>query len=279
MAAGDPGETWTLFALPVAGLRRMLEQTAYAASTEETRYYLRGVRFGIDDADGPKLAAVATDGHRMGVAAIAVPPGAEGMPEIIVPSAAAAALGKMLAKLDGSAPVAVAVRRHPAGVSFGLPPAATGGATGGAAGGGSVLTVKLIDGTFPAYQRVIPRRSAEPGDNGYANTMAFDAPALLETVGRIVAASEDPKRACVTLEGVEGGGVAVSSAGSGAAHAETVPGAAWTGRPIRIGFQARYLRDALARIGGRTEMLCAGSGDPVRLDGPDGTHVIMPMRV
>jgi DNA polymerase-3 subunit beta len=47
-------------------LRRLFDKSKFAISTEETRYYLNGVYLHVAEADdGPRCAAVATDGHRL----------------------------------------------------------------------------------------------------------------------------------------------------------------------------------------------------------------------
>ncbi|MEZ5994451.1 MAG: hypothetical protein R3C25_01720 [Hyphomonadaceae bacterium] len=56
-------------------------QDALFAISRRTRYYLNGIFFHTVDADGPKLRAVAADGHRLALADYTAPKGAEGMPE------------------------------------------------------------------------------------------------------------------------------------------------------------------------------------------------------
>ncbi len=75
------GELPHRFALPASDLKRLIEKTQFAISTEETRYYLNGIYLHAIDASGlPVLRAVATDGHRLARVEIAAPSGSEGMP-------------------------------------------------------------------------------------------------------------------------------------------------------------------------------------------------------
>ena len=129
------GELPTRFELPAATLRQIIEKTRFAISTEETRYYLMGIFLHVID---EQLRAAATDGHRLARVTVPKPDGADGMPDVIVPRKCVAELYRLLEELEGT----VEIILSPTKVRFGL--------------GSAVLTSKLIDGTFPDYNRVIP---------------------------------------------------------------------------------------------------------------------------
>jgi len=62
------GEFSHKFALPPADLKRLIEKTQFAISSEETRYYLNGIYMHVAEVEGRSLLrAVATDGHRLAV--------------------------------------------------------------------------------------------------------------------------------------------------------------------------------------------------------------------
>ena len=83
LAAGDMTHK---FKIPATELKRLLDKTHFAISTEETRYYLNGIYLHIaGSGKNATLRAVATDGHRLAQAELAVPAGATGMPGVIVP--------------------------------------------------------------------------------------------------------------------------------------------------------------------------------------------------
>ena len=105
--------------------------------SEETRYYLNGIYF-HDVAAGGLLRAVATDGHRLAQAQIARPDGAKGMPGVIVPRKTVLEVVKLFEGVDGAVEVSLSAAK----IRF--------------SAGDLVLTSKLIDGTFPDYERVIP---------------------------------------------------------------------------------------------------------------------------
>src|ERR1043165_8650986 len=129
------GELPTKFELPAATLRQIIEKTRFAISSEETRYYLMGIFLHVID---DQLRAAATDGHRLARITVPKPDGADGMPDVIIPRKAGAELDRLLEELEGT----VEISLSPTKVRFGL--------------GSAVLTSKLIDGTFPDYNRVIP---------------------------------------------------------------------------------------------------------------------------
>ena len=59
------------FALPASALKRLIDRTQFAISTEETRYYLNGIYLHVVTVGGkPMLRAVATDGHRLAQAQV-----------------------------------------------------------------------------------------------------------------------------------------------------------------------------------------------------------------
>src|SRR5690606_33117906 len=123
------------FTIPSRELVRILNTTSFAISTEESRYYLNGIfMHHLDE----YLALAATDGHQLASIKIAAPIGSEDMPGIIIPRASLAPI-LHCAKVGGDAVVHLSDRKIR--VVF---------------RDGTTVTSKLIDGTFPDYQRIIP---------------------------------------------------------------------------------------------------------------------------
>ena len=129
------------FELPRDHLRRLIDKTRFAISTEETRYYLNGIHLHkAEDQEGiARLRAVATDGHRLSCADAPLPEGAADLPAVIVPRKTVAEVRKLID--DGDEPVSIALSETR--IRF--------------EAGAAQLTSKLIDGSFPDYERVIPR--------------------------------------------------------------------------------------------------------------------------
>src|SRR5690606_29586385 len=133
------GEFSHVFRMDSQELKKLIDRTQFAISTEETRYYLNGIYFHVIEAGGRlRLRAVATDGHRLARSEMEAPAGAEGMPGVIIPRKTVAELHKLVDEPD----IKVVVELSDSKIRFTI--------------GQVVLTSKLIDGTFPDYQRVIP---------------------------------------------------------------------------------------------------------------------------
>jgi DNA polymerase-3 subunit beta len=136
MAEGDLPHR---FQLPATDLKGIIDRTRFAISNEETRYYLNGIYFHAASAGGTAvLRGVATDGHRLARVEVPLPKGASEIPGVIVPRKTVGEVRKLLDESDGSVEVELSDTR----IRF--------------ASGGVTLVSKLIDGTFPDYERVIP---------------------------------------------------------------------------------------------------------------------------
>src|SRR5213082_1552352 len=100
------GEMTHSFKLGAAELKRLIDKTQFAISTEETRYYLNGIYLhSAGTSKAPMLRAVATDGHRLAQVELPLPEGAAGMPGIIVPRKTVAEMQRLIE--DSSSEIAV----------------------------------------------------------------------------------------------------------------------------------------------------------------------------
>jgi DNA polymerase III subunit beta len=108
LAAGDMTHE---FALPAADLKRLIDKTQFAISTEETRYYLNGIYLHIAG-EGKKavLRAVATDGHRLAQVELGAPEGASGIPGIIIPRKTVGEVQRLVEDLDGEIKIELSAR-------------------------------------------------------------------------------------------------------------------------------------------------------------------------
>ncbi|WP_182084269.1 DNA polymerase III subunit beta [Aureimonas sp. ME7] len=244
------------FTLKAAELARLIERTQFAISTEETRYYLNGIFLHtIETGNGLTLRAVATDGHRLARAEMEAPAGSEGMPGIIVPRKTVAEIQKLL----GEGAETVEVELSDSKIRFTL--------------GSVVMTSKLIDGTFPDYQRVIP--------TGNDKALTLDRQSFSAAVDRVSTISSERGRA-VKLAVSDGQLVlTVNSPDAGTATEELPVG--YEAEEIEIGFNARYLLDITGQLSGDSAVfMMADPGSPtlIRDGGDEGTlYVLMPMRV
>ena len=244
------------FTVPAGDLKRLIEKSRFAISTDETRYYLNGIYLHAAESDGkPTLRAVATDGHRLAQVELPLPAGATGMPGVIVPRKTVLELSKLVEDADGE----VRVELSPSKIRV--------------SAGRVVLTSKLIDGTFPDYERVIPQ--------GNDKRLEVDNAAFAQAVDRVSTLSSDKGRA-VKLALADGKlTLSVNNPESGSATEELVVDYGFDA--LEIGFNARYLLDISGQIeSGTAEFLLADSGSPTMVrDGkdPSALYVLMPMRV
>ena len=219
------GELPHHFALPAAELRTLIDRTRFAISTEETRYYLNGIYLHATKSnDTPVVRAVATDGHRLARFEMTAPEGAAGMPGIIVPRKTVLELRKLVD--EGDEEVRIALGESKIRVAVGT----------------AELTSKLIDGTFPDYDRVIPANNDKVLD--------VDCKEFAEAVDRVSTISTERSRA-VKL-GIERGSLTVSATSPENGVAVEELEARYSSTPLEIGFNSRYLLDITDQIGGKS---------------------------
>ena len=251
------GELPHSFSIGAQDLKRLIDKTQFAISTEETRYYLNGIYLHTIEADeGLKLRAVATDGHRLARVEMAAPQGSQGMPGIIVPRKAVAEIQKLVD--DGGEQIAIEISAAKIRLSF---------------ESGVILISKLIDGTFPDYQRVIP--------TGNEKRLTVERDEFARAVDRVSTISSERGRA-VKLAMSEGRlALSVNNPDSGSATEEL--DVDYGASNLDIGFNARYLLDITGQLEGDTALFkLADPGSPTIIQDRDGAaalYVLMPMRV
>ncbi len=249
------------FQLTDKELRGLIDRTGFAASTEETRYYLNGIYLHTTEHEGvPVLRAVATDGHRLARVEVPRPAGAEDMPGgVIVPRKAVQELRKLLGDGETGKDLSVNISVSETGIKFVIESVE--------------LTSKLIDGTYPDYERVIPV--------GNDKRLEVESGMLAEAVDRVAAISSERTRAIKLA--IDGDSVQLSAADPTYGMATEEIDVRFDGPPMEIGFNARYLLEILRRIDGGTAALeLADPAAPtlVRdMADPSALYVLMPMRV
>jgi DNA polymerase-3 subunit beta len=250
------------FQLKAGVLRDLVDRTRFAISTEETRYYLNGIYLHVAESEGaPVLRAVATDGHRLARVEEDLPDGAAGMPGVIVPRKAVLELRKLLDDVPGQDLVEIALSDTKIRFQFGT----------------VTLTSKLIDGTFPDYDRVIPK------DNDKLLRIAKKD--FAEAVDRVAAISSERSRPVKMAIAKQGMTLSAASPEQGTAEEQIdADRLEYDSGPMEIGFQARYLRDITDQMADsvRVEFKFHDGAAPtlIRAEGdPRAVYVLMPMRV
>ncbi len=245
----------------------MLDKTLYAASTDEARYHLNGVYFEtlentIEGADKGKkvFRMVATDAHRLSLV---------DNPEtlfdesawklfqdgIIVPRKGLNELRRLLS--EGKDDFFVTIRGKMLFVKR----------------DNIFLSMRLIEGKYADYRRIIPEKAI--------NTISVDREAFLASLKRISLMSSDKSRS-LTFS-LTPGVLQLSSQSPELGDANEEISIDYTGEEFKIGFNSRYLIDAVSTMEGKQIILeIRGKQNPGVIrssDGPNHTSVVMPMRI
>ncbi|MDR1990700.1 MAG: DNA polymerase III subunit beta [Acidobacteriaceae bacterium] len=251
-ASGTPTAT-----LPSAALKEMIAKTQFAITGEDTRFFLNGAQFVLR---ASSMTLVATDGHRLALVTVkrdgTVTNDADEN-KAILPKKTLGELARLLAEGDGD----IVYERGENHMFFGV--------------GGRTLISRMIDGQFPAYERVIPK--------GNDKHIEFERDRLTNAVKRVALLANERSRS-VKFQ-IDKGKVDVTSSSPelGEAH-ETLP-VDYTGGAMQICFNAQYVLDFLSAV--TTDVVALELKDevsqammvPVGADGHEYTYVIMPMRV
>ena len=243
------------FKLHSIDLANLIDNTKFAISLEETRYYLNGIFLHVPNSNSKTLRAVATDGHRLAQAEIPLPEGALNMPGIILPRKAVGEIRKLTDSTDGKINVIISNTK----AQFVFP--------------NSILTTKLIDGSFPDYQRVIPKENL--------NKLVVSNQEFSKAIDRVSTVSMEKSRAVKLSLRNNLLSLNVNSHDLGNASEDLEIN--YSHDILEIGFNSKYLLDIASQIQGKEiEILLSDSASPALIIDPDQDGVIfvlMPMRV
>lgn len=246
----------TNFIMAKDELKDVIDRTQFAVSTEETRYYLNGLYVHAKkEGASSVLRTVATDGHRLACVESPLPQGAENLKGVIIPRKTVSEIRKLL---DDNSVENVTVEISENKVRFNLTDI--------------TLTSKLIDGTYPDYERVIPT------DND--KNLELNVKDLASAVDRVSVVAERT-RAIKMLTHQNKVTIMTSSPDLGNASEDL--DAKYDSESLEIGYNFRYLLDILAEVKGETVRIsfADASSPSVIHDTSDASaiYVLMPMRV
>jgi len=239
--------------IPFADFRRMISKILFAVSAEESRFQLNGALLKLKEG---ALEMVATDGHRLALVEGGLESNGNASQEsVLVPRKAL----QELQRLEGEGNIGY--RRGEHHLSFRL--------------GRRELICRILEGTFPDYERVIAK------DND--KKVLFDRRVLSDAVSRAALMTGDRARA-VRLQ-FSNDQVVISAANSDLGEAVEEVSCEYGGPEFRLGINPDYLRDFLSAVDTEKIRLelkdentqCVGYPQ----DGPDTRYlcVIMPMRI
>jgi DNA polymerase-3 subunit beta len=257
LAAGDyprislGTEQLQTLSLPQKDFRSLLKLAEFAMAQQDIRYYLNGMLLVVDKGS---LQAVATDGHRLSWASIAIA-GNYSRQEVILPRKTVLELSKLLAETDD--PLTIDILSNQVRFRF----------------GNVELVSKVVDGKFPDYNRVIPQ--------GHSKMFVLDRGELLSALQRAAILSNEKFRGVRLV--LADGELKIICTNSEQEEAEEQLEVDYRGDALDIGFNITYLLDVLQNTGSEKVALAFGDANSsalVTMPGRDDyKYVVMPMRI
>ncbi len=249
-----------LLSLPGEGLGQLLKKTVFAVGEKDTRYVLNGLLITlIPSGKKVTIRLVGTDGHRLGWAEQEVTPKSEDLPssemKVIIPKKAAIEIRRLLEE-DNQEPLLGFTKNMVILRKTGL-----------------VLTSRIMEGTYPNYQQVVPKDSSKKA--------VINRGDLEGALRRVAILSRDKAHAVKLSFNADHVHLSSKSPDLGEAD-EEIP-ATFNGEPFSAGFNARYFLDVLAVI--ESEALSLQMETPLspcliqEQDNPKFKAVVMPVKV
>lgn len=233
--------------------RRLLGQTQFSMAAQDVRYYLNGLLLLVE---GNELRAVATDGHRLAYASMALE-GEVALPrqELILPRKTVLELSRLLA--DSDEPLQIELTSNQVRFQF----------------GNINLVSKLIDGKFPDYERVIPAT--------LKNFVVLNRTALLQSMVRAAILTNEKFRGVRLV--LTPGSLKIMAANAEQEEAQEELEVEYTGDAIDVGFNVGYLLDVLNNSSAESiewGFNDANSSALLTIPGNERfKYVVMPMRI
>jgi DNA polymerase-3 subunit beta len=263
----------TRIELETAGLRKMIDQVTFAASSDESRPILTGVEVSFQ---GGRLTMAATDGYRLSLRSVTLDkPIADENMTVIVPARSLGELGRIIADADNEKPVQVLVTQARNQIIFQI------WGKGGTRGGFHrvELASQLIDARFPDYRAIIPKN--------HNTRTVVDTAALLKAVRVAQLFARDNAniiRLAVSPGNGEGQGhVKLTATSTEMGDSVNELDAMVEGTDLEIAFDARFLIDVLNQIDEpqvvieTTQNTRPGTIRPLGMGQDEFLHVVMPM--
>ena len=237
--------------LPQRDLRKLFKLAEFAMAQQDIRYYLNGMLLVVDKGT---LQAVATDGHRLSWASLAVP-GDYARQEVILPRKTVLELGKLLS--DSEDPVTLDILSNQVRFRF----------------DNVELVSKVVDGKFPDFNRVIPV--------GHTKMVELDRLVALNALQRAAILSNEKFRGVRVVLATDL--MKIVCTNSEQEEAEEELEIDYKGDPLDIGFNITYLLDALQNVTVDKVRFAFGDANSSALvtmpDRDDYKYVVMPMRI
>lgn len=248
-------ESKEIFVVKTKALEQVVKLVGYSASTELTRPVLSAL---LLEFGSKSIKAVATDGYRLSILKNIKYEGEIKIEKILIP---AGVMGEVerLARDVGSTLVTITYGGEQKSIVFDL--------------GGAVIVSRLVEGEFPAYEKILPKESSVE--------VAFDRAEMMEAIKAASIFARDNAHIVRWVIGDKG--ITVSAQSSGLGEQESLVGAKQIkGEKGEIAFNSRFLIDLLAST--TDGEVCFGMNEALEpgifSSGDKGfNHVIMPVRI
>ncbi len=250
----QPDSDVKLMAIEAALLYDLVKKTAYACSDDRTRGVLCGVMI---EREGGKLRMVATDGHRMALAEKEVMEKdvVEGTTGVIIPRKGAKEIRRVVQEMEDDGMVDIGFGEKNVTVKT----------------EDEVIIIRVVDGKFPDYKRVIPENNTKK--------VTLKREELIESLKRVMIVSEEETRE-VTFR-VEKGLLVIFSKKVGIGDAREERSLEYDGDEFEFALNSRYVMDVLNSLDSdEVVMEVEDDKTPVLIkerDGKDSLAVVMPM--
>ena len=243
------------FSIAPEVLHRLFEKSKFAMSTEETRYYLNGVYFHVANGlDGKVLRAVATDGHRLAKTELDLS-NVINISGIILPRKFILQLDRILSDFEGKVKIICTDTQ----VSL--------------EADNFIIISKLIDGTFPDYEKVIPVSNDK--------LLQVEAEPFFNAIDRVSTVNQD-KTPTVKLQ-FENNSIKIMATSTDSNKGDEEVAANYAADGLEILFNSKYILDLQDVVEGDTLILeLLNQSSPVIVKDPKDTtslFILMPMRV
>jgi DNA polymerase-3 subunit beta len=236
--------------LEAAVLREMIDRTLFSVCNDETRFHLNGVLF---ESNGSKARMVSTDGHRLSKVERALPGGPQLTAGVIIPKKGLLEIKRVL---DGATSCKLAVKTPYVFLQA----------------DDLVLAVKLIDAQFPPYEQVVPKE--------HKRSLVIDRHLLIDALKRAQLMSSETRGVKFAMES---GKLTIASDNPDVGEVKEELEADYSGDPVAIGFNPKYVIELLGQMASEQVGLELGGELDPGLFKPLGADeylgVVMPMRI
>ena len=237
-------------------LFKLIDKTKFAISNEETRYFLNGLYFNVENENNKNIVTlVGTDGHRLAKFSHEINDKLDKISGVIIPKKTIYELSKLLSEYNNDIDISISSNK----IIFYI--------------GNITFISKLIDGSFPDYKRVIP--------NNNSNILNINREKLLSAVDRVstIANEKSPVIKFKLLENMLNLNT-INNENSSASEDLKIN---YNGEEIEIGFNAKYIMDIVNNLeDDEISINLKDSNSPIiALEKSNSSlvYVLMPMRV